>query len=99
MIEDLHTKPLHVQEQIENKMLVTSGARKSECFYCKRGPCFELSFQGPYAVETFLYDEKRMVCKRCFNFMQSTGKYVTKAIRLLLKLDVLLRRVYDARRT
>lgn len=77
-------KPLNVEENIKVSEEIKAGLSEAKCFYCKSSPCYELSCQGNYTVQTFLYDEKRLVCTGCYNFMNKTGQWLTKIIRVML---------------
>lgn len=92
MKDDREPMPINMEENIKTRDGIEAGSVQPVCFYCKANPCYELSYQNKNFVKTFLYDEKRLVCPVCYNFMNVNGRWVTKILRVLLKVDVLIRR-------
>lgn len=84
-------KPINFVDQINTTNACVEGETKAVCYHCKAYPCYELSFQGPHWVKTFLYDEKHLVCAKCYHFMHNTGRWFTKIVRFLLKINIFLR--------
>lgn len=85
-------KPINVEQQNETRRGIEEGSVTPTCTYCKKSPCYQLSYQGEQLVHTLLFDETRLICTECWSFMNKNGRWVTKLIRVLLRIDVLFRK-------
>lgn len=83
---------MDLREHNRIKNAVDSGELKAVCHYCKLSPCYELSIQGNSLCKNLLFDENRMICTKCWEFMVNSGGWVTHIIRVLLKINVFLKK-------
>jgi len=71
-----------------------------KCYFCKKEDCTILSIYTDPTTEknillsNILRDDDRVICQQCWKFMYIGGRPTTYILRFLLKIIVLLKKIY-----